>query len=82
MTLNKEVVRRWTYPALLLLVYASWGTYMLVSNSWHLFREWWPMSVTMVFGSTVAGATAEGGGAVAFPVFTKLLHIPSTAHSA
>lgn len=51
---------------------------MLASNSWHLFREWWPMSVTMVIGSTVAGATAEGGGAVAFPVFTKLLHIPST----
>ncbi len=31
----------------------------------------------MAFGSFVAGATAEGGGAVAFPVFTKVLHIPS-----
>lgn len=31
----------------------------------------------MAFGSFVAGATTEGGGAIAFPVFTKLLHIPS-----
>lgn len=31
----------------------------------------------MTLGSFVAGATAEGGAAVAFPVFTKVLHIPS-----
>ncbi len=31
----------------------------------------------MVFGSFVAGSTAAGGGAVSFPVFTKLLHIPA-----
>lgn len=29
----------------------------------------------MIFGSFIAGATSEGGGAIAFPVFTKLLHI-------
>lgn len=29
----------------------------------------------MAFGSMVGGGTSEGGGAVAFPVFTKLLHI-------
>jgi uncharacterized membrane protein YfcA len=29
----------------------------------------------MVFGSFIAGGTAEGGGAVAFPVFTLLLNI-------
>ncbi len=29
----------------------------------------------MVFGSFIAGATSEGGGAIAFPVFTKVLHI-------
>jgi uncharacterized membrane protein YfcA len=32
----------------------------------------------MVLGSFVAGATAEGGGAVAFPVFTKVLQIPAS----
>lgn len=35
----------------------------------------WPVTLTMVFGSFIAGATSEGGGAVAFPVFTKVLHI-------
>lgn len=29
----------------------------------------------MVFGSFIAGATSEGGGAIAFPIFTKILHI-------
>ena len=35
----------------------------------------WQITATMVFGSFIAGATSEGGGAVAFPVFTKALHI-------
>ena len=50
---------------------------MLFADRWQLFTEWWPMSLTMVLGSFVAGASAEGGAAVAFPVFTKLLQIPS-----
>jgi uncharacterized membrane protein YfcA len=37
---------------------------------WPLFTENWFMSVTMVLGSFIAGATSEGGGAVAFPVMT------------
>jgi uncharacterized membrane protein YfcA len=37
----------------------------------------WSISLTMVFGSLVGGGTSEGGGAVSFPVFTKILHIPS-----
>ncbi len=36
----------------------------------------WEISLTMVFGSLVGGGTSEGGAAVAFPVFTKVLHIP------
>lgn len=40
-----------------------------------MFSETWPLSLTMVFGSFIAGATAEGGGAVAFPVFTKMFGI-------
>jgi len=34
------------------------------------------MSFTMIFGSMVAGATSEGGGAVAFPVMTLALKVP------
>lgn len=71
-------VRKWMYPFALLVIYVCWFSYMLLSNSWHLFGEWWPMSLTMALGSFVAGITAEGGAAVAFPIFTKALHIPAT----
>ncbi len=36
----------------------------------------WKVATTMVFGSMVAGGTSMGGGAVAFPVLTKVLHVP------
>ncbi|HSF84315.1 MAG TPA: sulfite exporter TauE/SafE family protein [Acidimicrobiia bacterium] len=75
-----EIVRRFAYPAALAVVYVTWLTYMVATNSWHFFAEHWPVSLTMSVGSFVAGATAEGGAAVAFPVFTKALQIePSTA---
>lgn len=35
----------------------------------------WKISLTMVFGSLVGGGTAEGGGSVAFPILTKVLHV-------
>lgn len=40
----------------------------------HLLVDW-KIALTMVFGSIVGGGTSEGGGAVAFPVFTKVLNI-------
>lgn len=55
--------------------YAIWGIYMLVSHGWRLFMDYFYMSITMVFGSFVAGASSEGGGAVAFPVMTLLFKI-------
>jgi uncharacterized membrane protein YfcA len=39
--------------------------------------EHWQVSLTMVFGSLVGGGTSEGGGAVAFPVMTKVLAVPA-----
>ncbi len=36
----------------------------------------WEAAVTMIFGSMVAGGTSMGGGAVAFPIFTKVLYVP------
>jgi uncharacterized membrane protein YfcA len=57
------------------VILATWVAYMTLSDSWHLFRTNWPVTVTLSFGSFVAGATAEGGAAIAFPVFTKVLHI-------
>jgi uncharacterized protein len=40
-------------------------------------RQHWPVSLTMVFGSLAGGGTGEGGGAVAFPAFAKILHMPA-----
>jgi len=58
------------------LTYIIWFLYMEFSKSWYLFLHNWFMSVTMVFGSFVAGASSEGGGAVAFPAMTLIFHIP------
>jgi len=62
---------------------------LLVWTAWFLWggqravqalETHWPVSLTMAFGSLIAGATSEGGGAVAFPIFTKVLAIaPSDA---
>jgi uncharacterized protein len=78
----KAKLRKWAYPFALAVVYVSWTLYMSLSGSFGLFRENWPVSATMTLGSFVAGATAEGGAAVAFPVFTKVLSIePETART-
>lgn len=48
------------------------GPYYALSN----LTANWKAAVTMIFGSMVAGGTSMGGGAVAFPVFTKVLQVP------
>ncbi|NBC27239.1 MAG: TSUP family transporter [Bacteroidetes bacterium] len=53
----------------------AWVIAMFRLQWWHIFADTWPISLTMVLGSFIAGATAEGGGAVAFPVFTKVFNI-------
>ena len=66
--------------ATILLVWSLWllllGPNYAISN----LREHWAIATTMLFGSMVAGGTSMGGGAVAFPVLTKVLSIP--AHDA
>ncbi|MCH8568360.1 MAG: sulfite exporter TauE/SafE family protein [Balneolales bacterium] len=57
------------------IIVTGWFISMMYLNWWDMFSDTWPISITMVFGSFIAGATAEGGGAVAFPVFTKLFGI-------
>jgi uncharacterized membrane protein YfcA len=53
-----------------LVVWSLWLLFMIHGSHWDLFPERWFMTLTMVVGSFVAGATSEGGGAVAFPVMT------------
>lgn len=72
---DTNAIRRWAYPFALIAVLGVWTVYMATTNSWWLFGEYWPITLTMSLGSFVAGATAEGGAAIAFPVFTKILGI-------
>jgi len=57
------------------LVYIIWFLFMQVEQQWGLFIHNWFMSLTMIFGSFVAGASSEGGGAVAYPVMTLVFSI-------
>ena len=70
--------RLWIYPLLVVLIYVMWFVYMNLANRWHIFQEYWPISLTMALGSFIAGATPQGGATVAFPVFTKLFQFPSS----
>ncbi|RMX45175.1 hypothetical protein pdam_00017485 [Pocillopora damicornis] len=47
-----------------------WWSCAIKYNFWSLFPDRYFMSITMVFGSVIAGMTSEGGGSVAFPVMT------------
>ena len=68
--------------------WAVWGLPVLFTLGWFIFVfafghvgrviDNWRSSATMVVGSFVAGSTPQGGGAVAFPVFTKVLGIPAS----
>lgn len=71
-----------------LLVQICWWIYMSVNNLFYLFdddvgdsgRPRYLVSITMMFGSAIAGATSEGGATIAFPVLTLLFNVsPSVA---
>lgn len=70
-------IRSWGYPVAVSLVLVGWVLGVTTLSDWPAVLSQWRVTLTMVFGSFVAGATSEGGGAVAFPVFTKVLGIPS-----
>lgn len=65
----------WRYLTFFVLVLAAWFAVNVTRDSFGVAAQNWPMSVTMFFGAFIAGASSEGGGAVAFPVMTLLLHI-------
>ena len=56
-------------------VFFGWMGYMISTESWDLFLDNWFMTVTMVVGSFIAGASSEGGGAIAYPAMTLLFNI-------
>ncbi len=60
-------------------VTVTWMIAVSATGGWGRVADHLVASATMVFGSFVAGATPQGGGAVAFPVFTKALDVPAEA---
>jgi len=58
-----------------IMVVCLWAAYMVLTERFFLFAEHWPISLTMIGGGFMSGATSEGSGAVTFPVFTKVLKI-------
>lgn len=61
------------------LAIAVWCGWLILAGPQYAFsclQDHWEVAVTMIFGSMVAGGTSMGGGAVGFPVLTKLLEVP------
>lgn len=55
----------------------AWLAYVLSFDHVERIIDNWRAALTMTVGSFVAGSTPQGGGAVAFPVFTKVLEVPA-----
>lgn len=79
---NKQILSQAKYIPFCfsILVYVFWFYGQGPTEALMNFSEQFHIALTMVFGSFVAGGTALGGGAIAFPVMTKVLLIePKTA---
>ncbi|CAO4361461.1 unnamed protein product [Caenorhabditis nigoni] len=62
------------------LIHSIWWATAFKHDFFQYYSEYWHMPVTMVVGALISGMTAEGAGAVAFPVMTLVLHLaPSIA---
>lgn len=68
--------KRTVVAAIAIATWTTWLTCLGVREAISYPIHHWQIALTMVFGSAIAGGTSLGGGAVAFPVFTKILHIP------
>jgi uncharacterized membrane protein YfcA len=70
----------WLAPFIVWLgaFYAAWFVFVEGDGLWGVVAEHWPMSLTMAFGSFVAGSTPMGGGTVGFPVLVLLFDLPAT----
>ena len=68
--------KRTTVSIIAIAVWTLWLTILGFQSAFSYLINNWEIASTMVFGSIIAGGTSVGGGAVAFPVFTKLLQMP------
>jgi uncharacterized membrane protein YfcA len=58
-------------------ILSAWILYMGIQNQWYVFEKGWPMTLTMIAGSFVAGSTPLGSGAISYPVMVLVLNIVS-----
>ena len=75
-----EVAQAWRRLALYGIpasVTLAWLVVMLATGSLGRALDHWQSTLTMIFGSFLAGSSPAGGGAVAFPIFTKVLEVPA-----
>lgn len=80
MNLKQKNLKQYAPLLFIFGIYTFWLLAQGVNSALSNFISQISIAITMVFGSFIAGGTALGGGAVAFPVMTKLLGIePATA---
>ncbi len=70
---RRPALLRWALPAVVTVV---WAVVVLAADLGDRVVTNWESTLTMLVGSFLAGSSPEGGGAVAFPVFTKALEVP------
>lgn len=58
--------------------YVGWSLLVFVGGHWDTVRSHWPISLSMAFGSYIAGSTPMGGGTVGFPVLVLLFDLPGS----
>ncbi len=64
------------YIIFLVSVLVGWCWYVSLLPDLSFLLRRWPATLTMVFGSFIAGSSPEGSAAISYPVFTLLLDIP------
>lgn len=64
------------YVVFLVSVLSSWFWYISSLPDISFLARRWAATLTMVFGSFIAGSSPEGSAAISYPIFTLLLDIP------
>lgn len=70
--------RLWIWGLFLAVFYAAWLWIVFANGRWEIVKAHWPIALTMILGSYVAGSTPIGGGAIAFPVMALIFGMPAT----
>ena len=63
-----------------LVVWPIWLCIVISQNLWHdIFSEFWPLTIGMIVGSFIGGATPLGGGVIVYPIAVLLLQLDTTS---